>query len=67
MQFRNVSISLGLDEVSTDRNLGRSTVQSVQQAMDELDLLRTKLDCALLIDGDSLQVSLDMYASQADE
>ncbi len=36
-----------------------STVQSVSQAADEIDLLRTKLDCCLVIDGDSLQLMLD--------
>lgn len=31
-------------------------VQTNEQASDQLDFLRNKLDCALLIDGESLQV-----------
>lgn len=37
-------------------SLYASTVQTAQQASDMLDFVRTKLDCCLVIDGESLQV-----------
>ncbi|GHJ88639.1 hypothetical protein NliqN6_5041 [Naganishia liquefaciens] len=36
-----------------------SKIKSPQQAMDMLDFVRTKLECCLVIDGESLQLCLD--------
>ena len=40
------------------------TVQTAQQASDMLDFVRTKLDCCLVIDGESLQVQPSLCRSQ---
>lgn len=38
---------------------GGNAVQTAEQASDVLDFVRTKLDCCLVIDGESLQVCRD--------
>lgn len=39
-------------------------MQTTEQALHELDFLRSRLDCALLIDGESLQLCLDTVKAQ---
>lgn len=40
-------------------NLGK--VKTADQARDELEFLQSKLDCCLVIDGESLQVCLELH------
>ena len=47
-----------------DRRAELTTVQTPDQVRDALDFLHAKLDCCLVIDGESLQLCLDLFRTE---
>ncbi|KAI9320159.1 hypothetical protein BX666DRAFT_2018188 [Dichotomocladium elegans] len=51
--------------VSRNQNIHQiSKLKTASEVLDELDSLRSKADCCLVIDGESLQLSLDYYRDE---
>lgn len=61
-QVSKRKLGLNVDGQSELQMTSFSIVKTPQQAMDMLDFVRTKLECCLVIDGESLQVSFGRLA-----